>query len=244
MKTVRVRVALLFVVLVALASCGREEYRESAPKQEEAAAQAEKVSAVRQAYPKLSSNVVFENDRVVAQRVQGEPGVWSGEHAHPGGQLVVVLEGATLTYREGGEEESRTFASGELFSIEPTASHDHAVTSDSAIDFVLISMAAHEGGTGAAQKYPNQAADVVLENDQVIVQRVMAEPGKSSGEHSHSGSQLAVVLEGAPLAYREGGEEKVVAYESGNVYWVDKTAAHDHVVKGDKAWDGYVITLK
>jgi hypothetical protein len=47
----------------------------------------------------------------------------------------------------------------------------------------------------AQQEFPNVAdAPVVLENDKVVVQRIEFEAGKWAGEHTHGGSQLAVVL--------------------------------------------------
>jgi quercetin dioxygenase-like cupin family protein len=154
----------------------------------------------------------------------------------------VVLTGGTINYREGGEESSRTFDSGEVAMLEPTT-HDHSVVG-SPMEFLLIKIAPQAGGGAGAQEYPNLTANVVLENDQVIVQQVTAEPGNWAGDHSHGGNQLAVVLQGASMTYREGGEETVETYEDGDVYWVEETAAHDHSITGDAAWDGYVITLK
>lgn len=91
----------IFLLLVAgLAACAREADREPAMEQAAAAAEA-MASSVRQVYPNLPAEVVFENDRVVAQKIVGEPNVWAGEHAHTGSQMVVVLKGGTVTYRAG-----------------------------------------------------------------------------------------------------------------------------------------------
>ena len=53
--------------------------------------------------------------RALAQQIVSEPGQWTGEHSHDGNQLVVVVKGGTMVYREGGEETEVTYADGEVF---------------------------------------------------------------------------------------------------------------------------------
>jgi hypothetical protein len=43
-----------------------------------------------------------------------------------------------VTYREGGAEKPVTYADGDVFSIEPSAVHDQAVTRDSPFVGALI----------------------------------------------------------------------------------------------------------
>ncbi len=203
----------------------------------------ETTSAVRQAYPNLTSNVVFENDQLIAQHVTAEPGVWAGEHSHSGDQIAVVLKGGEEIQREGGEETKRTFADGEVIAVEPTAAHDHMFSGDGA-EFVLITLAPGQPGNATAQNYPNRPAEVVFENDRVIAQRMIGEPGQWVGEHAHTGSQLVVVTKGGTLTYREGGEETERTSTDGEVFMVEPTAAHDHAVTGDSSLESIVITLK
>ena len=93
-----------------------------------------------QAYPNAEAGVVFENERVVVQRLDMEPNVWAGEHSHAGNQMVVVLKGGTTTYREGDEMRDETRAAGESFWIEAVEAHDHANTSEEAGAALLITM--------------------------------------------------------------------------------------------------------
>ncbi len=80
----------------------------------------------------------------------------------------------------------------------------------------------------AQQKYPNAAEPaVVLENDQVVVQRMELEPGEWVGEHSHNGNQLVVSLSKMSLIYKEGGKESERTFEVGDVMWID-AGKHDH----------------
>lgn len=94
----------------------------------------------KQTYPNVTADVVFENEQVIAQKLASQPNVWSGQHSHTGGQLVVVFKGGTVTYREGGQETPVTYKAGDVFAVEPTQGHDHALTSGSALESILITM--------------------------------------------------------------------------------------------------------
>lgn len=83
------------------------------------------VLALQQTYPNVSVEKVLENDRVLVERVAGQPGQWTGEHSHPGNQLVVILKGGTTTFREGGEEREETSKDGDVFWLD-AVTHDHA----------------------------------------------------------------------------------------------------------------------
>ena len=238
-------VPILLALVVGLAGCAQEADREPTMDQEAAAgAEMETTSSVRQMYPNLSAEVVFENERVVAQHIVGEPGQWAGEHSHVGGQLAVALKGGIQTYREGGEETDVTYEDGDVFWVEPTEAHDHAVKGDSPIEAILISMAPMEGMGGGMQEYPNITTDVVFENERVVAQRLVTEPGQWAGEHSHVAPQMVVVLKGGTMTYREGGEETQVTYEDGDVFWIEPTEAHDHAAMGEVPGDAILITFK
>lgn len=95
----------------------------------------------------------------------------------------------------------------------------------------------------AQQKYPNISdSEVVLDNEKVVVQKVTSEAGKWAGEHSHSGNQLAVVLDDCTMVYKEDGKETEVARKKGEVLWVDATKKHDHM--GKDACSFIIVTLK
>lgn len=100
-----------------------------------------------------------------------------------------------------------------------------------------------ERESAQAQTYPEAGApEVVFENDRIIVQRLKMEPGSWSGEHPHAGNQLVVALDRTTMAYRAGGEEWEETLEPGTVFWVESTAAHDHMPK--TPLDSLLITLK
>jgi quercetin dioxygenase-like cupin family protein len=77
--------------------------------------------------------VVLENDHVIVQKFDSQPGDWVGMHQHGGNQLVVILKEAKLMYKEGGKEEEREFKAGDVFWIDEVE-HDHkAITKGGAV---------------------------------------------------------------------------------------------------------------
>ncbi len=65
-------------------------------------------------------------------------------------------------------------------------------------------------GTAAQQSgvfYPDIPGELLLENDYVVVQRFLIEPGQWEGIHPHPGSQIAVRIKGGLWAGRRGGHE-------------------------------------
>ena len=54
-------------------------------------------------YPNLAQELLFENDRLIAQRVQIEPGQWEGVHSHPGGQVYIVIKAGETSAKLGGK---------------------------------------------------------------------------------------------------------------------------------------------
>ena len=90
--------------------------------------------------------------------------------------------------------------------------------------------------------YPN-ADDpaVVLDNDQVVVQKFDSQPGGWVGMHKHAGNQVVIILQDAKLKYKVGGEEEEREYKAGDVFWIDEVE-HDHkaITKGGAV----IVTVK
>lgn len=60
------------------------------------------------------------------------------------------------------------------------------------------------------QTYPNIGGEILLDDDRVIVQRFVLEPGQWEGIHEHPEHQLVIVLNNTDeLTFRYGGTEKV-----------------------------------
>ena len=100
--------------------------------------------------------------------------------------------------------------------------------------------------------YPNlenSNGDVVLENEHVVLQRLVVGPGEWEGIHSHPGNQLYVHIKGGEWSGRIGGkpEYSEIVSEDGEVGWMDSiplSAGHDSGNTGDTPIDLIYVTLK
>ena len=63
----------------------------------------------------------------------------------------------------------------------------------------------------AQQEYPNIAGETILEDDRVVVQRFVLQPGQDEGIHEHPEHQLVIVLQSSgELVTRFRGEETTI----------------------------------
>ena len=67
----------------------------------------------------------------------------------------------------------------------------------------------------AQQTYPNVEGETLLEDDRVIVQRFVLEPGQWEGVHEHPEHQLVIVVNATDeLTYRIGDSSRVFKREN------------------------------
>jgi mannose-6-phosphate isomerase-like protein (cupin superfamily) len=100
--------------------------------------------------------------------------------------------------------------------------------------------------------YPNlenAQGEVVLENEHLVLQRLIVGPGEWEGVHSHPGNQLYVHIKGGEWSGRLGGKTEYSADvdEDGAVGWMDAiplSAEHDSGNTGDTPIDLIYVTLK
>jgi len=98
-----------------------------------------------QIYPNIPLELLLENDRVIVQRVQIEPGQWEGVHAHPGNQVFIHIKGGTWSGRRGGVQSPpspprATGAVGWMDAIDLGEGHESGNTGDTTIDLVWITL--------------------------------------------------------------------------------------------------------
>jgi quercetin dioxygenase-like cupin family protein len=67
--------------------------------------------------------------------------------------------------------------------------------------------------------YPNIAGELLLENDQVVVQRFTIEPGQWEGIHRHPPHQLYIQLTDGKWTYRSDGNSQDFSMAAGDVSW-------------------------
>lgn len=89
-------------------------------------------------YPDLDDPaVVLENDQVIVQKFDTQPGGWTGVHKHDGNQLVVILGDSTLLYKTGDMEEERAYKAGDVFWIDAVEHNHKAITQGGAVIVTL-----------------------------------------------------------------------------------------------------------
>ena len=111
------------------------------------------------------------------------------------------------------------------------------------IGFTVATIANPQTG----QLYPNLPGEVVLDNERVIVQRFITEPGQWQGVHTHGGNQVFIHLKGGEWTIRTGGRERVSHAEDGSIGWwnaVDLSQQHDVANTGDAPIEHVLVTLK
>jgi len=106
---------------------------------------APEVEHVPQVYPNIPLKLLLENDRVIVQRVQVEPGQWEGIHSHPGNQVFIHIKGGTWSGRRGGvQSPSSTVreagAVGWMDAIDLSDEHESGNTGDTTIDLIWITL--------------------------------------------------------------------------------------------------------
>ncbi|MGI9262518.1 MAG: hypothetical protein ACR2QR_10810 [Woeseiaceae bacterium] len=98
-----------------------------------------------QTYPNIPLELLLDNHRVIAQRVQVEPGQWTGVHSRPGNQVYIHIKGGTWSERRGGvQTEPAPFSDagsvGWMDAIDPDEAFEMGNTGDTTIDFVLVTL--------------------------------------------------------------------------------------------------------
>lgn len=202
--------------------------------------------------------VVLSNEHVVLQRLVVGAGEWEGIHSHPGNQIFVHIKGGLWSGRLGGEVEYVGPADGDgavgwMDAIPFSAGHDSGNVGDELIDLIYVTMKSDApiapDAEHSPQVYPNIPMEMLMENDRLIAQRLLIEPGEWTGVHSHPGNQVYLHVKGGIWSERRGGEqsEPMPVSEDGSVGWLDATEhgeEHEMGNTGDTTIELVLVTLK
>ena len=98
-----------------------------------------------QAYPNIPLEPLLENDRMIAQRIQIEPGQWTGIHSRPGNQVYIHIKGGIVSERRGGVQSppsplSQDGSVGWMDAIALSEAYEFGNTGDTTIHIVLVTL--------------------------------------------------------------------------------------------------------
>ena len=206
-------------------------------------------------YPDIPGELLLENEYVVVQRFTIEPGQWEGIHSHPGNQIAVRVKGGLWAGRRGGREVYRMTEPSEDGSvgwqraIDLSEQHDSGNVGGTPIDLVWITLKSCGAVSShvVGQFYPNVPGKMLFENERVLVQRFVTQPGQWQGVHSHPGNQVFVHIRGGEWTVRRGARETVSYSENGSAGWwehVNLSEEHDTANTGDTPIEHILVNLK
>ena len=211
-------------------------------------------------YPNLEDSdgrVVLTNEIVVLQRLVVGAGEWEGIHSHPGNQIYVHIRGGEWSGRLGGEDEYTGIVSpdgeiGWMDEIPLSAEHESGNTGETPIDLIYVTLKTDTplkpDADHAPQEFPDAPAELLLDNDRMIVQRVKIAPGQWTGIHGHPGNQVYIHITGGSWSERRGGESTPPALmPAGSVGWIeplDARAGHEVGNMGDATLEFVLVTIK
>ena len=96
--------------------------------------------------------------------------------------------------------------------------------------------------------YPNIPGEVLLENDKLVVQRFIVEPGQWEGIHRHPPDQLYIQVKGGTWTVKYGNDAETSFSPTGEIGWSDTATElgelHESGNTGDEVMDLIWVTLK
>jgi quercetin dioxygenase-like cupin family protein len=212
-------------------------------------------------YAALHGEVLLDNPRVLVERFELQPGQSTGRHTHPGDQLLVFVRGGVL--RSAATGRATLWRDGRVVwqsSSDPADRGNQNVGTES---IVMISVTLKPSAAAAAPatvsgderqdahlNYPNIPGEDLLENDRVIVQRFVVNPGQWEGVHAHRPNMLYIHIKGGQWAARSRKEPEhpyPAPSPDGAVGWmpaIDISEGHESGNVGQHPIDLIWVTLK
>jgi hypothetical protein len=208
-------------------------------------------------YANLPGEVVLDNDRVVVQRFVIQPGQSTGSPTSSADHLLVFIKGGVLKSATG----RRTLWRDGRVQWRSAADRSDAGAVNAGptpIEFICVNLkpVVSPGKRPANEpkyrylNYPNIPGEDLLENDEVIVQRFVVNPGQWEGVHAHHPDMLFIHIKGGQWAARSKSEPEHAYPEpspDGEVGWmptIDISEGHESGNIGKEPIDLVWVTLK
>jgi len=209
--------------------------------------------------PALRGETLLDNDRIVVQKFVIPPGAGEGAHTHVGNQLWIQVTPGEWTAHADRARVTRIDAGAVGWQTAVTRVQDHegnVNSGSSPIELLWVTLKPHTPAAPSSSReemkhyrlvYPNIPGTVLLDNEQVVVQRFLVKPGAWEGVHAHPGNQLYVHVKGGRWAVRIAGREDVSTSKTGSIGWYPAhplSDQHQSGNVGDEPIDLIWVTLK
>lgn len=207
------------------------------------------------AFANLKGEVLLDNARVHVQRFVIQPGQATGAHSHRDAQLLIFIRGGVLT---DATRRAVVWKDGRVQWFDGSRGVDAGTTNTGSTEIEVVCVTLKPLAADAAPPphkvvplgYPNIPGEDVLENDFVIVQRFLVQPGQWEGVHAHQPNMLFVHIKGGQWAARSKSEpEHRYPHPSpdGEVGWMDTidiSVGHESGNVGTNPIDLIWVSLK
>jgi quercetin dioxygenase-like cupin family protein len=210
-------------------------------------------------YAALRSQVLLENERVLVEKFVLPPGQATGRHVHPGDQLLVFIKGGVLSSVDTGR--STLWRDGRVVWANANEPADAGTRNAGSAPIVMIWVTVKPVPPNAAPRqrnpaddkhlnYPNIPGEDLLENERIIVQRFIVNPGQWEGIHAHRPNMLYIHIKGGQWAARSNKEAEHPYPQpspDAGVGWmptIDISEGHESGNIGSQPIDLIWVTLK
>jgi hypothetical protein len=195
----------------------------------------------------------LDNPRVLVEKYKVEPGQWLGAASGP--RLLVFINDATVSTQAGRTalwKAGRVWWQSAARDASETLASGNTNSGSSAIDLVSVTLRPVATAEPAYEylHYPNIPGEDLFENDRVIVQRFLVNPGQWEGVHAHCPNMLYIHVKGGRWAARSYSEPEPIHAEpaaDGSVGWMPTIGieqGHESGNVGDEPIDLIWVTLK
>ena len=214
-------------------------------------------------YAGVRGTVQLDNERVLVQKLVIPAGASTGRPLHGGDQLQVFIGGGVLKSLSSGRE--TLWKPGRVVwrDAPDPCWHGYLNSGAAPIEMIWVSLkppAPHAASArvGAVQAKPRHAyldyplipGEDLLENDRVIVQRFLVNPGQWEGVHAHHPGMLYIHVKGGQWGARSYSEpehpydHRAVDGEVGWMPTIDISEGHESGNIGSEPIDLIWVTLK
>jgi predicted metal-dependent enzyme (double-stranded beta helix superfamily) len=191
-------------------------------------------AAEERIYRDLVPEVLLDNERVRVEKFLILPGQTTGAHAQGVGRLLVIIKGGLLA--SNSSHRVTVWKDGNVFwqSVGPS---DPGTTNIGTAPVEVIWVTPKPVITATATTpplvaldsearhihYPNIPGEDLFENEQIIVQRFVMQPGQWEGVHAHTPNSLYIFVKGGQWISRTYRNPKQASGDSpdGSVGWME-----------------------